>query len=110
MRLTVAPIAEFPGRENEKHGLGACRMEPRAFTQSDIRWRQWVSVYGLGWRRRGVDALCYIVPETSFRQQDGQHEWTAWETGSPGWCPAGFSGWRAVCFAVHFGIQTGSIG
>ena len=23
---------------------------------------------------------------------------------------AGFSGWRAVCFAVHFGIQTGSIG
>jgi hypothetical protein len=55
-------------------------------------------------------SLCYSVPETSFRQQDGQHERTAWEAESRCWCPAGFSGCCAVCFAVHFGIQTGSIG
>ncbi len=35
---------------------------------------------------------------------------TAQEAEFKGKFLAGFSGWRAVCFAVHFGIQTGSIG
>jgi len=57
-----------------------------------------------------VGALCYIVPETSFRQQNGQRGQTAQEVEFKGKFLAGFSGWRAVCFGVHFGIQTGSIG
>ena len=48
--------------------------------------------------------LCYIVPGTSFGERNGQHEQTAWE-----WRNPRFSGCCAVCFAVHFGIQTGSI-
>jgi hypothetical protein len=54
--------------------------------------------------------LCYIMPETSFREHDGQHEWTGWEREFWGRCLPGFSGWRAVRFAVHFGIQTGGFG
>jgi hypothetical protein len=53
----------------------------------------------------GALCLCYSVPGTSFWRANGQHEWTARE-----WRKARFSGWRAVCFAVHFGIETGSIG
>jgi hypothetical protein len=49
--------------------------------------------------------LCYIVPGTSFGERNGQHERTARE-----WRNPRFSGCCAVCFAVHFGIQTGSIG
>jgi Zn-dependent peptidase ImmA (M78 family) len=54
---------------------------------------------------RPLGALCYIVPGTSFGERNGQHERTAWE-----WRNPRFSGCCAVCFAVHFGIQTGSIG
>jgi len=35
---------------------------------------------------------------------------TALEAEFKGKFLAGFSGWRAVCFAVHFGIQTGGFG
>jgi hypothetical protein len=59
--------------------------------------------------RRPFPSLCYSVPGTSFGKYNGQHERTAWEAGFLG-CPAEFSGWYVVCFAVHFGIQTGSIG
>jgi hypothetical protein len=40
-----------------------------------------------------------------LRRANGRHGRTAWA-----WRKTQFSGWRAVYFAVHFGIQTGSIG
>jgi hypothetical protein len=39
-----------------------------------------------------VGALCYIMPETSFGQQNGQHGWTAEEAEFKGKFLAGFSG------------------
>ena len=44
--------------------------------------------------------------ERALESRNGQHERTAWEW--PGTCDS--QGCCAVCFAVHFGIQTGSIG
>lgn len=62
-----------------------------------------------GMRRPAILLLCYSVPGTSFGERNGQHERTAWQAGFSGY-PTRFSGRYAVCFAVHFGIQTGSIG
>ena len=62
-----------------------------------------------GMRTAAILSLCYSVPGTSLGERNGQHERTAWEAGFSGY-PARFSGQYAVRFAVHFGIQTGSIG
>jgi hypothetical protein len=77
----------------------------------EMEWKVWKETsraQGRGVTRAqtaALGSLCYIVAGTSFGERNGQHERTARE-----WRNPRFSGCCAVCFAVHFGIQTGSIG